>query len=374
MNAFSRAFAAEIDHLGRDRWDLGLLTLPPTILLFLMAAMLFQGVVRELPVAVVDEDQSTLSRAIVRDVDASPTVRVVPARDLPTAFSEVRSERVQAVLYIPHGLVQGFVRPPAAAVQIFYQSLFFSTGTTVSKAMNTAVTDSLGENAPDILSSHGLPAARRLEPRVQITILGNPAGSLEWFLSGLIQPCVLQLYVACMTVVALGRELREGSLADWARQSRGLAGALAGKFLPYVIVTSLFGVAWIVWLVLFRGGRVEGSLPLIVVGQAILYAGTAAISGLLVAAIRKIFDPLVISVIYAGTAIAYSNASLSLNEGSAVARFWSQAIPYRHYIDFQMGQFLGTPFSEALYPLGALALYIAVAGAGAVLLLRKAAR
>jgi ABC-2 type transport system permease protein len=336
--------------------------------------MLFQGVVRELPVAVVDEDQSTLSRAIVRDVDASPTVRVVPARDLPTAFSEVRSERVQAVLYIPHGLVQGFVRPPAAAVQIFYQSLFFSTGTTVSKAMNTAVTDSLEENAPDILSSHGLPAARRLEPRVQITILGNPAGSLEWFLSGLIQPCVLQLYVACMTVVALGRELREESLADWARQSGGLVGALAGKFLPYVIVTSLFGVAWIVWLVLFRGGRVEGSLPLIVVGQAILYAGTAAISGLLVAAIRKIFDPLVISVVYAGTAIAYSNASLSLNEGSAVARFWSQAIPYRHYIDFQMGQFLGTPFSEALYPLGALALYIAVAGAGAVLLLRKAAR
>ena len=374
MTAFSRALAAEIDHLGRDRWDLGLLILPPAILMALMAAMLFQGVPRELPVAVVDDDQSTLSRAIVRDVDASPTVRVVPVRDLPTAFSEVRSERVQAVLYIPHGLVQGFVRPPSAAVQVFYQSLFFSTGTTVSKAINTAVTASLKENAPHILSSHGIPAARRLEPRVQITILGNPAGSLEWFLSGLIQPCVLQLYVACMTVVALGRELKDGSLADWARQSAGLVGALAGKFLPYVAVTSVFGVIWLVWLVLFRGGRVEGSLALIAVGQAILYAGTAAISGLLVAAFRKIFDPLVISVVYAGTAIAYSNASLSLQGGSAIARFWSQTIPYRHYIDFQMGQFIGTPFAEALYPLAALALYIIVAGGGAVLLLRKAAR
>jgi ABC-2 type transport system permease protein len=374
MTAFSRALAAEIDHLGGDRWDLGLLILPPAILMALMAAMLFQGVPRELPVAVVDDDQSTLSRAIVRDVDASPTVRVVPERDLPTAFSEVRSERVQAVLYIPHGLVQGFVRPPSAAVQVFYQSLFFSTGTTVSKAINTAVTASLKENAPHILSSHGLPAARRLEPRVQITILGNPAGSLEWFLSGLIQPCVLQLYVACMTVVALGRELKDGSLADWARQSDGLVRALAGKFLPYVAVTSVFGVIWLVWLVLFRGGRVEGSLALIAVGQAILYAGTAAISGLLVAAFRKIFDPLVISVVYAGTAIAYSNASLSLQGGSAIARFWSQTIPYRHYIDFQMGQFIGTPFAEALYPLAALALYIIVAGGGAVLLLRKAAR
>lgn len=374
MSAFTRAFAAEIDHLGHDRWDLGLLVVPPLILMFLMAAMLFQGVARELPIAVVDDDQSTLSRAIIRDVDASPTVRVESAKDLPTAFSEVRSEHVQAVLYIPQGFVQGFVRPPSATVQIFYQSLFFSTGTSVSKAINTSVTASLKENAPHILSSHGLPAARRLEPRVQITILGNPAGSLEWFLSGLIQPCVLQLYVACMTVVALGRELRQGSLADWARQSGGVAGALTGKFLPYVLVTSAFGVIWLVWLVLFRGGRVEGSLALIVAGQAILYAGTAAISGLLVAAIRKSFDPLVIGVVYAGTAIAYSNASLSLQGGSVIARFWSQAIPYRHYIDLQMGQFLGTPFAEALAPLAALVMYIVVAGTGAVLLLRKAAR
>jgi ABC-2 type transport system permease protein len=119
---------------------------------------------------------------------------------------------------------------------------------------------------------------------------------------------------------------------------------------------------------------VEGSLAMIAAGQVILFAGTAAISGLMVASIRKIFDPLVFSVLYAGTAIAYSNASLSLNEGSAVARFWSQAIPYRHYIDLQMGQFLGTPFSEAFQPLAALGLYIVVAGAGAVLLLRKAGR
>jgi ABC-2 type transport system permease protein len=374
MSAFRRALAAELGHLARDRWDLGLLILQPAILMSLTAAMLFNGVARELPIAVVDEDQSTLSRAMIRDVDASPTVRVVPVKDLSTAFSDVRSERVQAVLYIPQNLVEGFVRPPPAAVQIFYQSIFFSTGTAVSKAISAAVTASLKDHAPHILSSHGLPAARRLEPRVQVTILGNPAGSLEWFLSGLIQPCVLQLYVACMTVLALGRELKHGSFSDWARKSGGVAAALTGKFLPYVAVTSAFGALWLVWLVLFRGGRLEGSLALVVVGQAILFAGTAAISALFVAATRKIQEPMVLSVIYAGTAIAYSNASLSLNEGSLVARFWSQAIPYRHYIDFQMGQFLGTPLSEALRPLAALALYIAVAGMAAVLLLRKAAR
>jgi ABC-2 type transport system permease protein len=374
MSAFSRALAAELDHLGRDRWDLGLLFLQPAILLSVMAAMLFQGVARELPIAVVDEDQSTLSRAIIRDVDASPTVRVVPARDLPSAFSEVRSERVQAVLYIPRGLVQGFVRPPAATVQIFYQSIFFSTGTTVSGAIDKSVTAALKEHSPELLSSHGLPATRRIEPAVQSTVLGNPALSLEWFLSSLIQPCVLQLFVACMTVSALGRELEQGTLSGWARRSGGVAAALAGKFLPYVAVTSLFGALWFLWLLLFRGARVDGSVTLIVVAQVILYAGTAAISALFVAATRKIQDPMVFSVIYAGTAIAYSNASLPLKGGSVIARAWSQTIPYRHYIDLQMSQYLGAPFSEALGPLSVLVLYIVVAGTGAVLLLRKAAR
>jgi ABC-2 type transport system permease protein len=374
MSAFGRALTAEIGHLGRDRWDLALLFVQPAILLALVAAMLFQGVARELPIAVVDEDQSTLSRAIIRDVDASPTVKVVPASDLASAFSEVRSERAQAVVFIPGGLVQGFVRPPAAAVQIFFQAIFFSTGESVGSAINTSVTDSLKEHAPELLSSHGLPAARRVEPRVQLTVLGNPAGSLEWFLTSLIQPCVLQLVVACMTVAALGRELEQDTFAGWARRSGGVTAALAGKFLPYVAVTSVFGAIWLVWLVLFRGGQVDGSLTLIVIGQVILFTGTAAISALLVAATRKVQDPMVFSVIYAGTAIAYSNASLPLKGGSIIARTWSQTIPYRHYIDLQMGQFLGEPFSEALRPLSILVLYIVVAGAGAVLLLRKAAR
>ena len=113
---------------------------------------------------------------------------------------------------------------------------------------------------------------------------------------------------------------------------------------------------------------------MIVFGQVVLYAGTAAISALFVAATRKIQDPMVFSVIYAGTAIAYSNATLPLKGGSVIARTWSQAIPYRHYIDLQMGQFLDAPLFEALRPLSILALYIVVAGGGAVLLLRKAAR
>ena len=48
---FARALRAEIAHLARSRWDQVLLVVMPLALLGAVAAMLFQGVVRDAPVA-----------------------------------------------------------------------------------------------------------------------------------------------------------------------------------------------------------------------------------------------------------------------------------------------------------------------------------
>ena len=49
----------------------------------------------------------------------------------------------------------------------------------------------------------------------QVTLLGNPGASLEWYLGLLIGPAVLHLLIAVTTAASLGRELEDGSLAAW---------------------------------------------------------------------------------------------------------------------------------------------------------------
>lgn len=371
MSAFGKAFTAELHHLAHDRWDLAALTLLPATLLILISAMLIQGVPRQLPIAVIDEDGSALSRALIRDVAASPTARIVwTGGQISPAFRRVRTEEAWAVLRIPDGLENGLARRSPPAIQIFYQGSFLSTGSVVSRAVEDAVIASLIAHLPAGLSSHELPAVGLHPPTVQATILENPSTSFEWYLSVLIDPAVLHLLVGCLSVVALGREVEDGSISGWAARSGDAGMALAGKMLPYVAIVTLWGGLWLIWITLFRSWPVQGSLMLLVLGQALLFSGTAGISALLVALTRNVGTGLSVSAIYAGSALAYSGATLPLEGGSGFARIWSQILPLTHYLRMQMAQYLDAPLRSALPDLGILALYPVVSGGIAILILR----
>lgn len=104
---FARALRAEIAHLARSRWDQVLLVVMPLALLGAVAAMLFQGVVRDAPVAVVDQDHSAFSRAAIRNMQSSPGLRVVAQPpDLQAAWPLMRAGRIYSVTYIPKGIEQ----------------------------------------------------------------------------------------------------------------------------------------------------------------------------------------------------------------------------------------------------------------------------
>ena len=73
---FRRVLLAELRQIGA-RPGLMFMLAPFPLLLFVLLAAVFQlGLPRELPITVVDQDRSTLSRQMVRIVDATPEVAV----------------------------------------------------------------------------------------------------------------------------------------------------------------------------------------------------------------------------------------------------------------------------------------------------------
>ncbi len=352
-----------------------MLTLMPALLLFLMAAMLFGGVARDLPVVVVDSDGTSASRAFIRAVDASPAVRVAGVSgDLDAALRCVRREQAWAIVDLPRNLGAGLARGRTPAIRILYQASFLSTGTQALRGIEAAIQAATADIASAQLSAHALPPIPIVPLTVQATALYNAATSFEWYLLSLIAPAVLHLLTACVAVMAVGRELRDKSLAHWASASGGVLPALAGKLLPYVAAASAWGTVWLLYLTLSRGWRVEGSILLIVAAQTIFYAATACVSALLVAVTRETATGLSVSAIYAGSALAFSGATLPLEGGGLFARLWSVVLPLTHYLRLQMGQFTGDPAATAIGPVAALAAYIVVAGGLAGLLIWRRAR
>jgi len=369
---FRAALQRETAHLRQGGWDLGMITLFPAVAILIVAAMLIAGVPRALPIAVLDEDNGTLSRAIVRAVGASPAVSITERpRSMPEAERLARAGRVWAILLIPRGVSEGLERTSTPAIQIFYNASFLTIGSSAASGIQSAVSAVLAERGLDAARARGLPAIRIRPPIVQATVLFNPQTSFEWYLQALIHPAVLHLLTGCVAVMAMGRELQGRSLARWKAETGGGLPALAGKLLPHVGAISIWGAIWMIWLTGIRGWTMNGSLLLTLAAQALLFAGTAAISVLLVVAVRKASFAFSATALYAGSALAYSGGTLPLDGGSGFARGWSEALPFTHYLRLQMDQFLGAPVAVSLPQVGVLGLYLVVPLALAMLLLRR---
>lgn len=369
MRSFGLNWAAQWRHLLRSPSDLGLLIIFPLASIALIAAMLIGGVLRHVPVAVIDEDQSELSHALVRHVAASPTLQLVGVTQQPQDVQRLlRDESVYAALHIPRGAAEGLARHTRPVFTLYYNATFLTSGKLAEGAIDAAVTAALTEALPRQLNAV-LPALTRSTPVVQTTVLFNAATSFEWYLQALIHPAVLHLLIACASVVAMGRLLHGGRMAAWAAGQGSVALALAGRLAPGVLIISAWGAVWLIWLCGVRGWRPEGSLLLIWLGQVALYAATAAVSAALVVITRDVGVSLSMSAVYAGSALAYSGGTLPLIGASWFARHWSALLPFPHYLSLQMDQFLGAPLALGLQTLGTLLLYTVTAGALACLAL-----
>jgi len=356
----------EAGFIATSRVMLLALVVVPFCAIAIVAAMLSQGALQALPVAVVDNARTSESQALVRLLSGRPEVRIAaqPVSDA-AAEAAMRRGQIWAFVSIPRGF--GQLRAADEPIRLYYNAAYLSVGSTVERSLATALRGSIIAGIEDNAWRAGVLSDRAAIPQVQISVLFNPEASFEWYLQALIQPAMLHLLAACVGVYAMARELGgpDGrSLDAWRAETGGGAAALTGKLVPYLTVLSFWGAVWMVWLVGFKGWRMEGSLLATFAAQLALIAASLALSFGFVAGARRDVFGYSLSALYAGSALAYSGGSLPIEGAPTVARFWHQVLPFTHYLTAQMDQFLGAPARQAW---GAALLLTGYAAAGLAL-------
>lgn len=375
--AFVRSAVRECMRLRADPWDLAMATWIPLLALALFAWMFGAGVPRALPVAVVDHDNSAMSRELVRMIDAAPGLQVAarPA-DMQQAWAAVRAAEVYAVVHVPEGSGREILRGGSAVVFAYYNASHQTAGQAAERGIGDAVQAAGGCFVrADVARIRGPDAVRAPPLRVQATVLANAARSYEQFLLGLLFPALLYLAACLAMVSALGRELRDGTAGEWL-QSCGdrLLPAVAGKLAPYLLLFTVHGTGSLVWLAAIRGG-VAGSAALLLAAQAGLYLASAGIALLLVGATRNLGVALSVTGLYAGTALAFSGATFPMQGAPLFAQAWSRLLPLTAYLRLQVQQLeLGADWTASLPTVGGLLLFMLVAGGIGLVLYGRGAR
>lgn len=311
----------------------------PTILLTVFA----ERTPSELPIAVLDYDDSPLSRQIIRALDAAPGVQIERYRaDLEAAGSAVRRGEVFAVVALPPDLNRDVLRGQAPRVQLYDNRQMLTAGNVIMREVRTAVAT--------VGAGIGLRQGVFPPVRTENHPLFNPGLDFGRFLALPLMVTLLHILVVVVTIDVTGRELREGTAGAWlqAAGNRPMV-ALLAKLAPYFGWFSLFGMLALVVGARLLGLEVRGSAWLWLGGWVGLTAACIGLGLFLTGLIGNLRMATSVASVIVSPAFAYSGMTFPAQAMEGFAVLWSRLLPLGHYLNLQAGQMvMGAPAASGV--------------------------
>ena len=362
----------ELRYLLTHKWDLCLVTLAPLLIIVLFSSMFYQGKPEHLPIAIIDQDQSELSRNIEKYVSHNATLKIALISQSPDEVEKLLNQtKIWGYISIPAGAEQRLVQAQDAEISIAFNQSYFSVGNAISSAMLLSTLEASIDFTRQNYLANSLPYLDIPTPNVKISPLYNPSLSYEFYLEPFMIPAILHLLLCCCVAFAVGQELKFNTTGQWLNQ-HSIFSALLSKVLVYVVIFTAWTWAWMFWLIEIRGWFVAGQLWMILLGQFFFYSAYALISSAVVLATRDLAKSYGFIAVYGGSSLSFAGVTLPLNNAPLFTQFWANIIPYTPYAKLQTEQWvIGSPVSTSLLPLAVLAAYCLFYCATAYLFLRK---
>ena len=210
----------------------------PVLTVLFFTTMLQSGQPTDMPVGVVDQDGTALSRDMARRLDGLQASEVVAKfSDVHGAMSAMRRNEIYAFLLIPKGTEAGLSSSAQPKVSFYYSYTSLTAGALLYREMKTTALLTLAGAAKAKLAAKGL-TGERAEAFVQPVVLdlhlaGNPWADYNVYVSTIVVPGVLMIFIMLMAAYSIGTELKFGRSKDWVAVAGGNPYvALVGKLLP----------------------------------------------------------------------------------------------------------------------------------------------
>ena len=214
----------------------------PLLLVFFFTTMLDDGVALDLPVGVVDQDNSATSRGLIRNLDAMQSSRVVYRfANITEARNAMQEGKVYAYLYIPEGTASELLSGRQPKISYYYTMTCMTAGSMAMKDMKTI--GSLGSAAvgQSTLAAKGASKEQikaSLQPiTVDAHMISNPQGSYNYSLTTVFVPGILMLFMALLAAYAVGMEMKFDTGKEWLRVAdNNIVVAILGKFIVHALI------------------------------------------------------------------------------------------------------------------------------------------
>ena len=220
----------------------------PIVCTSFFVSLLSEGLPTKVPTAVVDHDNSSLSRQVIRDLGASELIDVTRHYEsYHNALEGIKRGEIYGFFMIPDDFERETIASREPTITYYCNMAYYIPGTLSFKGFKTVAVSTAGGVVTMQLMSEGVDGGLvggLIQPlAVQDHAIGNPWTDYAIYLCNSFAPGALALMIMLVTVFAICEEIKRATSIEWLETARGsIEVAVLGKMLPHTVVFSIVGV------------------------------------------------------------------------------------------------------------------------------------
>lgn len=337
----------------------------PVLVMAFFTTLMNEGEPVEMPVGVVDQDNTHVSRAMIRQLDAFQTTHVEGHyANMNDAREAIQQNKIYAFLLIPKGTTDELLNSEQPKISFYYSNVTLVAGSLLFRDLKTVSTlgsAAVGSAKLSALGKTSKEIRTFLQPiNIDLHMVGNPWANYNIYLSTAMVPGVLMVFVFLLAPYSIGTELKFHRSKQWMRMAgNNVHVAIAGKILPQTLLFTL--MMWCFEFYIFYGlgfPHPGGVVPIMLLG--FLSVAACQCFGIFAFGLMPSLR-MAMSICSLWSVISFSacGATFPVFAMDSMIQSLAQLFPLRHYyMIYQMCIFNGYPLSYAWFHFMALAIFI----------------
>ena len=337
----------------------------PIFCVIFFTSLMDDGLPQELPIGIVDLDNSATTRSLIRRLDGMQTSHVVGKYANPAeARKAMQKNEIYAFLYFPEGTTSDLMAQRQPKISFYYNSTSLMAGALLFRDMKTVCTLGSAAVGQATMRARGYTDEQIvafLQPiSIDLHLLGNPWANYNFYLSVFMIPGVLLLFVLLITVYSIGTEVKFNRSKVLMRLSgNDVWVAMLGKMLPQTLISLIIFYGYLFYIFVFLHFPHQGEWYEIALIGLLAVIASQSFGMFIYGLMPSLRMSMSVCSLWGVLSFTMCGAAFPVFSMNPMLEGLSLLFPLRHYYMFyQICVFNGYPISDAWFNLLALFIFI----------------
>jgi len=344
MNGFMETAKREISRIKSSKFMLVVIFVLPLFFSFIIWWTFSAGTVKDLPVAVLDLDNSDITRGITRAIDSTPAADVkYKVENYNQGYDLIKGGQAYAFIVFPQHFKKDLNKTNRPKIVFYYNNQTILIGGILSKDIQSAVITSMKTVDAYIRMKKGLPKDAVMQKinliRVDERVKSNPYMNYAYFLAYAAIAHIFQIFAVLFSVWTFGIEFKDGTTKEWLKIANdSIFNAVFGKLFVYLIIFSAQLLLTFICYIVLYGAPFRGNIIFCIFSTMLFILAYQLVGMMFVAITSNLRLSMSCGAFYTAMGLTFAGMTFPAMSMPAIGRLYSVFLPIRPYVNLFVDQ------------------------------------